>query len=156
MIIELHINRCAPRHWKLARNSPKLDANIPPKFKLSLWYLTSVREENETSFIRVWKPLSSSILKTLRESPKRTISTSGGLGPLQSLSWRTVEWRRITLQRCVLSCKNYIYRFWGNCCTNGQGGHLHRSSCRVKWLSSEINWDTRTSWPEHWKDYKGI
>ena len=32
---------------------------------------TSVGEENETPFIRVWKPLSSKrVLKTLRESPK--------------------------------------------------------------------------------------
>ena len=34
----------------------------------------------------VWKPLPiKCILKTLRESLKRTISTSGGLGPLQTV-----------------------------------------------------------------------
>ena len=43
-----------------------------------------VGEENETLFIRVWKPLPSRhVLKTLRESSKRTISASDGLGPLQ-------------------------------------------------------------------------
>ena len=47
---------------------------------------------NGTFFIRVWKPLPSKcILKNLegkseRESPKRTISTSGGLGLLQMVS----------------------------------------------------------------------
>ena len=40
-----------------------------------LWDPTSVGEDNETFFIRVWKPLTSGhVLKTLRESPKRTIS----------------------------------------------------------------------------------
>ena len=46
-----------------------------------------VGEENETFFIRVWKPLPSRhVLKTEgkleRESPKRTISASGELGQL--------------------------------------------------------------------------
>ena len=41
-------------------------------------------EENKTFFIRVWKPLTSRrILKTLRGSPKRTISASGELELLQ-------------------------------------------------------------------------
>ena len=44
-------------------------------------------EENETPFIRVWKPVPSQrFLKTLRESPKRTIYASGGPGPLQMVS----------------------------------------------------------------------
>ena len=54
---------------------------IPP----NRWDPTSVGEENEVFFIRVWKPLSNKhVLKTLRGSPKgktqkRTISASGGL-----------------------------------------------------------------------------
>ena len=47
-------------------------------------------EGNETFFIRVWKPFPSiRVLKTLtpeRENSKWTISTSGGLGPLQMVS----------------------------------------------------------------------
>ena len=43
---------------------------------------TSIGEESETPFIRVWKPFPSKrVLKTLSESPKRTIFASGGLGP---------------------------------------------------------------------------
>ena len=51
-----------------------------------------VGEENETLFIRVWKPLPSRrVLKNLegkpeRKSPKRKISASGGPGPLQMVS----------------------------------------------------------------------
>ena len=46
------------------------------------------QEGNEIFFIKMWKPHSSRpVLKTLRgslrESPKKTISTRGGLGPLQ-------------------------------------------------------------------------
>ena len=50
---------------------------------------TLVGEENETLFIRVWKPVPRRrILKTLRGNPKgksskRTISASGRLGLLQ-------------------------------------------------------------------------
>ena len=41
--------------------------------------LTSVGEGNEIFFIRVWKPLPSTrVSKTLRESPKKTISVSSG------------------------------------------------------------------------------
>ena len=48
---------------------------------------TSVREKNKTFFIRVWKSLHSGcVLKTLRESSKRTISTSSGLGFLPMVS----------------------------------------------------------------------
>ena len=48
---------------------------------------TLVGEENETTFIRVWKPLlSKRVLKTMRGSLKMTISASGGLGPLQMVS----------------------------------------------------------------------
>ena len=44
-------------------------------------------EDNETPFIRVWKPLPNRrILKTLRGSPKRTMLANGGLGPLQMVS----------------------------------------------------------------------
>ena len=44
-------------------------------------------EENEVFIIRVWKPLPSRrVLKTLRESPKTTISASGRLEPLQMVS----------------------------------------------------------------------
>ena len=40
----------------------------------------------------MWKPLPSRhVLKTLRESPKRTISVSGGLGPLQMVSKSDTE-----------------------------------------------------------------
>ena len=43
-----------------------------------------VEEENETFFIRVWIPLlSRRVLKTLKGSPKRTISANDGLGRLQ-------------------------------------------------------------------------
>ena len=48
-----------------------------------------VREENEPFSIRVWKPLPSRHVfegKPGRESPKRIISTSGGLEPLQMVS----------------------------------------------------------------------
>ena len=49
-----------------------------------MWDFTSVVEENETFFIRVWKPLPSKhVLKTLKASPKRTISASSGFEPLQ-------------------------------------------------------------------------
>ena len=55
-------------------------------------YPTTVEEENETFFIRVWKPLPSRrVLKTWRESPNRTISTSGGLGLLQMVSESDIE-----------------------------------------------------------------
>ena len=48
---------------------------------------TSVGEENEAFFIRVWKPLPSiRVLKTLRGNPKRIISASGVLGLIQMLS----------------------------------------------------------------------
>ena len=41
------------------------------KLQAPQWDSTSVGEENETTFIRVWKPLPSKcILETLRESPK--------------------------------------------------------------------------------------
>ena len=54
---------------------------------MEVWDPTSVGEENEAFFVRVWKPLPSRrVLKTLRESPKRTISASSGLGPLQIVS----------------------------------------------------------------------
>ena len=49
-------------------------------------------EENKTLFIRVWKPLPSrQCFKNLeakpeRKSPKRTVSTSSELGPLQMVS----------------------------------------------------------------------
>ena len=44
-----------------------------------LWDPTWVGKENETSFIRVWKPFPSRrVLKALRGNPKRTISISGG------------------------------------------------------------------------------
>ena len=51
---------------------------------------TSVQEENETFFIRVWKPFPSIyVLKTLRGSPKgkpkETIFVIGGFGLLQKL-----------------------------------------------------------------------
>ena len=37
----------------------------------ALWDPTSVGEENETFFIRMWKPLPNvRVLKTLREAPK--------------------------------------------------------------------------------------
>ena len=39
---------------------------------------TSVGEENETFFIRMWKSLA--CIKPKRESPKRIISTHGGVG----------------------------------------------------------------------------
>ena len=54
---------------------------------------TSVGEENKTFFIRVWKPFPSKrVLKNLerkpeRESPKRTISASGGLELLHVFSF---------------------------------------------------------------------
>ena len=51
---------------------------------------TLVGEENETFFIRVWKPLTNRhVLKTLRRSlqgKKMTLSTSGGLEILQMVS----------------------------------------------------------------------
>ena len=51
-----------------------------------LWDPTSIGEEkNEEFFIRTWKPLPSRcILKTLRESPKKTVFASDRLGPLQN------------------------------------------------------------------------
>ena len=46
-----------------------------------------IEEENETFFTRVWKPLPSKhVLKILRETSKRIISTSNVLGPLQMVS----------------------------------------------------------------------
>ena len=58
-----------------------------PSLIIYLWDTTSVGEENEAFFIRTWKPFSSRrILKTSRESPNRTISSSGGLGLLQMIS----------------------------------------------------------------------
>ena len=51
-----------------------------------MWCPTLVGEENKTPFIRVWKPSSRRVLKALSESPKRTISTDGGSGPLQMVS----------------------------------------------------------------------
>ena len=54
-----------------------------------LWDPTSVGEGNEAFFIRIWKYLPSRhVLKTLRGSPKRTISASGGLGLLHIYSGR--------------------------------------------------------------------
>ena len=50
---------------------------------------TLVGEENKAFFIRMRKPLplsSRCVLKTLRGSPKRTISANGGLGLLQMVS----------------------------------------------------------------------
>jgi len=53
---------------------------LPPKGA------TSVGGENETSFIRVRKPLPRRcVLKILRKNPKRTISASGGLEPLHKV-----------------------------------------------------------------------
>ena len=47
----------------------------------------SVGVGNKTFFIRVWRPLPNKcVLKTLRESPKKTIFASGGLGLLQMVS----------------------------------------------------------------------
>ena len=48
------------------------------------WRRERSASEDETFFIRVWKPLPSrGVLKILRGSPKKTISASGGLGSLQ-------------------------------------------------------------------------
>ena len=72
---------------------------------------TSVRVENESFFIRVWKPLPSiRVLKILRKNSKRTVFTSGGLGLLQMVSELDngdVSVRRLSLEggenrrRCV-------------------------------------------------------
>ena len=52
-----------------------------------MYDLTSVGEENETPFIRVWKPFSSICAgEAEMENPKRTISAYGGLGLLQMVS----------------------------------------------------------------------
>ena len=55
-----------------------------------MWYPTLVGKENETPFIWVWKPFPNKhILKPWEEArkgkPKRTISASGGFGPLQKM-----------------------------------------------------------------------
>ena len=64
-------NECQRGHWALNKSG--------------MWDPTSVKKENKTLFIRVWKPLPSRrVLKIERENSKRTISTSGGLRPLQN------------------------------------------------------------------------
>ena len=69
--------RLSPKRGWTRGGVPNKDAE--PRWG-ELWDPTSVGEENEIPFIRVWKPLSSRcILKTFRESSKRTISASGGL-----------------------------------------------------------------------------
>ena len=67
--------------------------------KLQLLDPTSVGEENEAFSIRVWK-LSPSIrvLKTLRKSPKKIISTSVGLELLQ-MTLGDVPTRRLSPKR---------------------------------------------------------
>ena len=62
-----------------------------------MWDPTLVGEENEALFIRVWKPLPSRHIwkpwgKPKRKSPKRTISASGGFGPLQMVSELDNRW----------------------------------------------------------------
>ena len=65
-----------------------------PVFSLSedyMWCPTLVGEENKPPLIRVWKPSPSRRVlkpwgKPERESPKRTISASGGPGSLQMVS----------------------------------------------------------------------
>ena len=64
---------------------------------LQMWDSTSVGEENKRFFIRVLKPLPSRrVLKSWGEArkgkPKKTISTSDGLKPLQMVSEPDTGW----------------------------------------------------------------
>ena len=62
------------KRWCASEDTgPKGDGLLDP---------TSVGEENETFFIRVWKPLPSRQGKSEEESSNKTISVSGGLGLL--------------------------------------------------------------------------
>ena len=79
---------CKPLQTISVRIKKKIDQSLEKtKFRQDP---TSIGEENEAFFIRVWKPLPSRhVLKTLRGSSKgkalkRTIG--GGLGPLQMVS----------------------------------------------------------------------
>ena len=100
MVLELDIERCAreeakPRmgvdtRWRASKDAEPRRGGLGGPTSIEEWNkcprerwvlkggglcdLTSVREENETSFIRVWKPLPNRrVLKTLRESSKEKV-----------------------------------------------------------------------------------
>ena len=96
----IHCNVVLMR-FKVLRGSPKgkgkvqrgqylLAVNLG-RYKWYLWCPTLVREENKPPFIRVWKHSHSRRVlkfegKHERESPKKTVSASGGSGSLQMVS----------------------------------------------------------------------
>ena len=78
-------------NWRPAAREISISIIIITIKRAYLGDLPSVGEENGAFFIRAWKPLSNTHFKNLegkpkRESPKRIISSSGGLGRLQIVS----------------------------------------------------------------------
>ena len=104
----MEIKTC--RFWEGKRNL------IKHLMTLDVWDPTSVEEENETFFIRVWKSLPNFEGKPKQESPKRTISVSGGLVLARRLSLEEGWTQGSVPTRTLGSEGGWIVRFhisWG-------------------------------------------